>query len=356
MKIEALGWKAANDNDFEEFRKQGFIPARIIKEARHIYEADAGDGPVQAQVSGRFIFESESRADYPTIGDWVACRDGGGILIIEELLPRKSRFSRKEAGVLTEEQIIAANIDYLCIVCGLDGGRNFNLRGIERYLSMAREGGASPVIVLNKCDIAEDRSKAVSEAGNVAGDAQVFAVSALTGEGIGELLKKFDPFSTIAFSGPSGVGKSALVNSLLGTGYMRTGTQREDDLRGRHTTTHKELVVLKNGVMLIDTPGLRELQLWGGHESLDSSFADITQAALNCRFSDCSHQGEPGCAVIKLLESGAVTEARYKNYLDMKAELAYLESRLSEKGHLDRKKKEKDLSRLVKLYARDHKK
>ena len=356
MKIESLGWKAANDKDFEEFRKQGFIPARIIRETRHIYEADAGSGAVQAQVSGRFIFESESRADYPTIGDWVACRDGGGILIIEELLPRKSRFSRKEAGVLTEEQIIAANIDYLCIVCGLDGGRNFSLRGIERYLSMAREGGASPVIVLNKCDIAEDRAKAVSEARNIAGDAQVFAVSALTGEGVDELLNKFDPFSTIAFSGPSGVGKSALINSLLGSGYMRTGTQREDDLRGRHTTTHKELVVLRNGVMLIDTPGLRELQLWGGQESLDTSFSEIAKAALNCRFSDCSHQGEPGCAVVKLVESGAMTEARYKNYLDMKSELAYLESRLSEKGHLDRKKKEKDLSRIVKLYAREHKK
>lgn len=356
MKIEALGWKTANEKDFEEFRKRGLIPARIIKEARHLYEADAGNGSLQAQVSGRFIFESESRADYPTIGDWVACRDGGGILIIEELLPRKSRFSRKEAGVLTEEQIIAANIDYLCIVCGLDGGRNFSLRGIERYLSMAREGGASPVIVLNKCDIAEDRAKAVSEARNIAGDAQVFAVSALTGEGVDELLNKFDPFSTIAFSGPSGVGKSALVNSLLGEGYMKTGIQREDDLRGRHTTTHKELVVLKNGVMLIDTPGLRELQLWGGQESLNSSFTDILEAASDCRFTDCTHNGEPGCAVAKLVESGVISEARYMNYLDMKAELVYLESRLSEKGHLERKKKEKDLSRLVKLYARDHRK
>ncbi|MBP8081599.1 MAG: ribosome small subunit-dependent GTPase A [Spirochaetes bacterium] len=356
MQIEALGWKVSNETDFSDCRSRGLIPARIVRETRHIYEADAGNGPLTAQVSGRYIFESESRADYPTIGDWVACRDGGDILIIEELLPRTSRFSRKEAGILTEEQVIAANIDHLCIVCGLDGGRNFSLRGIERYLSMAREGGTSPVIVLNKCDIAEDYQRAVSEAESVAGDAPVFAVSALTGEGIDGLINKFDPHSTIAFSGPSGVGKSALVNSLLGTQYMKTGIQREDDLRGRHTTTHKELIVLKNGVMLIDTPGLRELQLWGGQESLDSSFSEIIKAASDCRFADCTHQNEPGCAVIRLVESGVISEARYMNYLDMRSELAYLESRLSEKGHLDRKKKEKDLSRLVKLYERDHRK
>ena len=356
MKIETLGWNAFDETNFKNCKERGLIPARIVRETRHLYEADAGSGALQAQVSGRFIFESQSRADYPTIGDWVACRDGGEILIIEELLPRKSRFSRKEAGILTEEQIIAANIDYLCIVCGLDGGRNFSLRGIERYLAMVREGGASPVIVLNKCDIAEDCVNAVSEAERIAGSAPVFAVSALTGEGVDRLIDKFDSHSTIAFSGPSGVGKSALVNSLLGSGYMKTGTQREDDLRGRHTTTHKELVFLKNGVMLIDTPGLRELQLWGGQESLDSSFTEITEAAAECRFADCTHQNEPGCAVIKLVESGVISQARYINYLGMKSELAYLESRLSEKGHLDRKKKEKDLSRLVKLYNRDHRK
>ena len=353
MEIEALGWDSFFDDRFAAFRAQGLVPARVVRESRHLYDVECGRGTIQAQASGRFLYASDSRADFPTVGDWVACRDGGDVFLIEGLLPRKSRFSRKSAGETTEEQIVAANIDFLCVVCGLDGGRNFNLRGLERYLSTAREGGAAPVVVLNKCDLCADRDESLAAAQSVAGGAPVRMVSALTGDGIGGLLSLFPKGSTIAFTGPSGVGKSALVNALLGDEHMRTGRQREDDLRGRHTTTHKELVRLSCGVMLIDTPGMRELQLWGSGEGLDSSFSEITEAAMNCRFGDCTHQGEPGCAVQKLLVDGVIDAARYANYLDMRREIAYLESRVSEKGQRDRKKKEKDLSRLVKLYHRD---
>ena len=356
MSDAIIGWNDFFEKAFAEYAAQGLFPARVVKESRHIYEIMSARGAVSAQASGRFIYASSSRSDFPTVGDWVACRDCGDIFIIEAVLPRRSRFSRKSPGEISDEQIVAANIDYLCIVCGLDGGRNFNLRALERYLSTAREGGACPVIVLNKADLCSDSDEAVASARSVAGDAFVCAVSALTGDGIEPLLGYFDAGATIAFAGPSGVGKSALINACLGREVQRTGEQREDDLRGRHTTTHKELFALQGGIMLIDTPGMRELQLWGEGEGLALSFDEIAEAASECRFSDCTHQGEPGCEVQRRVAEGAIDPARYASYLDMRRELEYLESRISEKGQLSRKKKEKELSKLVKLYYRNHEK
>ena len=348
MKLSTLGWNKFFEKNFEYLKIQGLKPGRVVKESRHLYRVYFEEGQLQAEVSGHFHYTAVYKSDYPTVGDWVALRIVDNTAMIEKVLPRRSAFSRKAAGHEIEEQVVAANIDYLCIVCGLDGGRNFNLRGIERYLAMAREGGAQPVMVLNKVDLCTQRQQALLQARSVGGDIPVYLVSALDGEGTGELGMSFTTGSTVAFAGPSGVGKSALINKLMGADVQATGSQRDSDLRGRHTTTHKELFFLEGGAMVIDTPGMRELQLWGSEDGLEDTFSEIYEAARNCRFRDCTHQDEPGCGVVQLLEEGGLEVERYQNYLDMRAELKYLESRVSEKGRLERKNREKELSRIIK--------
>ncbi len=350
MKLHTLGWNKFLEKSFEYLKVQGLKPGRVVKETRQLYRVYCEEGQLQAEVSGHFHYTAVNKSDYPTVGDWVALRIVDTTAMIEKVLPRRSAFSRKAAGNETEEQVVAANIDYLCIVCGLDGGRNFNLRGIERYLAMARDGGAKPVMVLNKVDLCTQRQEAFLQARSVGGDIPVYLVSALDGEGTGELGMSFGTGSTVAFAGPSGVGKSALINKLMGEDVQATGSQRDSDRRGRHTTTHKELFFLEGGAMVIDTPGMRELQLWGSEEGLENTFSEIYEAAKNCRFRDCTHQGEPGCRVEELLAEGGLDPKRYQNYLNMRAELNYLESRVSEKGRLERKNREKQLSRIIKKF------
>ncbi len=347
-----LGWNIFFETQFQLFKEQGLSAGRVLKEVRHLYTVHTREGILEGEVSGRFQFKATDKSDYPTVGDWVALRSLDTCCIIENVLPRKSAFSRKGAGNVTREQVVAANIDHLCIVCGLDGGRNFNLRGIERYIAMTVEGGAAPVIILNKVDLCADREDILLQTKSISGDIPIHIVSALSGEGIEGLSVAFDAGSTIAFAGHSGVGKSSLINTLLNRETIKTGEVRESDLRGRHTTTHKELFFLEGGAMVIDTPGMRELQLWGNEESLEETFSDIHEAAKRCRYADCSHQNEPGCAVQQMLTDGSLDMGRYENYLDMRAELRFLESKVSEKKRLERKGREKELSKRIRRFKK----
>lgn len=350
MNLESLGWNNYFETQYEPFKSHGLTIGRVIKESRHIYQVYTEEGSIQAEISGSFHYTAIEKSDYPTVGDWVLMRMGDSMAIIEKVLERKTFFARKAPGNEIEQQIIASNIDHICIVAGLDGGRNFSLRGIERYITMVEEGGAQPAIILNKVDLCDDRDKIKSQILEVASNIPFFLVSALTGEGIEQFTDNFKSGETIAFTGPSGVGKSALLNYLMGNSIQKTGGQRDSDLRGKHTTTHKEMFFLTGGTLVIDTPGMREMQLYGNMDSLNDTFHEIYEAAKDCKFTDCTHQDEPGCAVKQLVTDGSLDEKRYENYLRMRGELIYLESKISEKGRMDKKKNEKNLSKLIKNY------
>jgi ribosome biogenesis GTPase len=258
---------------------------------------------------------------------------------IVAVLPRQTAFVRKQAGAVTRVQVIASNIDVLFIVCGLDG--DFNSRRVERYLLPARESGAQPVIVLNKADLSADAQAAAAIIGPIASGAPVVVTSALAEQGLEALQQYVSAGKTAAFVGSSGAGKSTIVNRLLGEDHQRVREVRESDSRGRHTTVRRELFLAPEGWLLMDTPGLRELQLWDSSESVDAAFDDIAALAAQCRFRDCRHAGEPGCAVA----TAGIDEARLANYAKMQRELAHLERRLDQQSALEEKRKIKRIHR-----------
>ncbi len=353
---ERWGWSSFFESSLARYEGTGLVPGRIIREARHIYLVAAEGMELRAEVSGAFRYKAADSSDYPVIGDWVMCRRGDDtLLVIEEVLPRKSAFSRNEAGDRTSEQVMAANIDTIGLVFGINGGRNFTAGGLERYLILAWDSGAKPVILLNKADLAteEEQQQAILTAENSAPGVDIFLISAGTGMGLEAL--PFKPGKTIAFIGPSGVGKSTLINALAGKELQKTRAQREGDLRGRHTTTSRDLFLLGDGTMLIDSPGLRELQLWATGDSADAAFSDIAELAQDCRFSDCSHQGEPGCAVQAALASGELDYRRYENYLDLMKELNYLKTRQDEQAARAHRDKWKQIAKFQKEFKNERK-
>lgn len=281
----------------------------------------------------------------PAVGDWVALeRDSeNGRVQIKFVLPRKSKFSRFAAGIEVKEQIVAANVDTVFIVQSLN--RDFNMRRLERYLIAAWNSGALPVVVLSKADLCNDLEEKIAEVNNTAPGVEVHAISCVTGEGITGLRKYFNPGKTVALLGSSGVGKSTLVNTLAGRQILKTGDIRENDSRGRHTTTRRELLLLPEGGLILDTPGMRELAVWEAGTGMEVLFADIEELSRNCRFSDCKHENEPGCAVKEALESGKLDKRKWESWVKLKREQEYMEARKEVKEVLQQKKHWKRISK-----------
>ncbi|UCG60429.1 MAG: ribosome small subunit-dependent GTPase A [Candidatus Zixiibacteriota bacterium] len=330
-----LGWNQYFKEHFAPYREQGMIPGRIEREHKNLYSVAFDQGQINAEVSGRFRNAAQSRADFPAVGDWVAMKTspGDGNAIIHAILPRISCFSRKailsggmpDTGGKTDEQVLAANIDTVFLVSGLDG--DFNLRRIERYVITAYNSGATAVIVLNKADLCDDIDERIQAVESVAVGVPVLTLSAATGDGLDGVGQYVTVGKTIAFMGSSGVGKSTIINALLGEERLATNTVREYDSKGRHTTSHRELIVLPEGGIVIDTPGMRELQLWGDENGLGHVFDDIETLARQCRFDDCSHTNEPGCAVLAAIDGGQLDRGRFANYLKLQKEIRHMQRR-----------------------------
>jgi ribosome biogenesis GTPase len=347
VSIQDLGWDAY----FEALRSdcvgQGCVPARVISQHRGLWRVAGDFRECWAEPSGKLRKESEAGGDWPAVGDWVSAEflPGQPNATIQQILPRRSRFVRKVAGKQIAEQVIVANIDVALIVVALDG--DFNVRRVERYLAQCWESGARPAIVLNKADACAERAKLAAEIEEVAMGAPVFLVSAKNGEGLEPLEASFRKGQTIVLLGSSGVGKSTLVNRWLQEERQSTHEVRESDSRGRHTTTSRELFQMPGGAMIIDTPGLRELQLWNAAEGLTQSFADVDERASQCRFTDCQHKNEPGCAVQAALASGVLDADRLESWRKLQREQEFLMRKMDPEIGATQKKRIKILMRQV---------
>ena len=342
-----LGWNDHFAQAFAAHAAPGLVAGRVALEHNHVLRVLTESGEWLAEVSGRVKHQAAGRHELPAVGDWVVLRlDDGGRCQIRAVLPRQGRFARKVAGELTEEQVVAANIDTVFLVSGLDG--DFNPRRIERYLMLSRDSGAAPVVILNKADVADDVDHAVALIRELAPDVPVLAVSAADGRGFDALMPYLHPGRTVALLGSSGAGKSSIVNRLVGSAVLPTRSVRESDSRGRHASVHRQMIALPGGALVIDTPGMRELQLWGSEHGQDQAFAEIQALAEECRFRDCRHQQEPGCAVKAAVEGGTLDGARFENFIKTDEERRALVKRQDERALLDQKRRGRVIGKALK--------
>lgn len=338
-----LGWSPEWEDAARPWAEQGLVPARVAVQQRGSYVLLTDHGEMTGELPGRFLYEA-SASSVPAAGDWVMVEPlaGEAKAIVRAVLPRRTRFARKVAGVVTEEQVVAANADHVFVMSSLN--QELNLRRIERYLTTAWESGAAPVVVLTKSDLSDDVAEAMARVEGIAPGVPVHAVSAMTGEGIDDLRVYLGRGVTVALLGSSGVGKSTLANELAGRPLLKVRDVRWDD-KGRHTTTHRELVSLPGGGLVLDTPGMRELQLWDAQAGLAGTFEDIVALAAGCRFSDCTHGPEPACAVTQAVRDGRFDEGRLTSYHKLQRELQYLARRQDKRAASEEKRKFRALQR-----------
>ncbi len=337
--LEELGWDDAWASAFEQLEEDNLVPARIAAQHRGAYVVWSEEGELRARPAGRMFYAQEIGAPIPAVGDWVGVRRSGDAATITALLPRRSAFIRKRAGLGSDEQVLAANVDAAFLLAGLDD--DFSLRRLERYLTAAWDSGAEPVVVLTKTDLCADVGEAVLSVEAVAIAVPVHPVSNVTGEGVDALDPHLRPGRTVVLLGSSGVGKSSLLNRLAGEELMRT-RELASDGTGRHTTTHRELVPLPSGALVIDTPGLRELQFWEGDVS--AAFEDIEALAAECRFRDCAHAREPGCAVLAAVDEGRLELGRLRSWRKFQRELESIAARTDHRLRIARKKRWKAIA------------
>lgn len=337
MELEDLGWNPALAAAFQEFRRSG-RPGRVIAVDKNLHRVHDGEGEHRAAVSGHFRHRAEKPGDLPTVGDWVVLQSPlTSPAIITVVLPRGTSLHRKAVGRTSAEQPLAANVDTIVIVMGLDG--DFSLRRLERALVLAEQSGAVPVVLLNKADLCDDAEARRRDVEAIARGRAVHVISALHGDGVDALATSLTRGRTLAMLGSSGAGKSTLLNRLLGAPEQRTGEVRPHDDRGRHTTTSRQLFFLPGGASLIDSPGIRELQLPADDEAADAVFDDVAAIATACRFRDCQHEGEPGCAVHAAIEDGALPKARLESLRKLRREMRHQAER--EDGALRREREAK---------------
>jgi ribosome biogenesis GTPase len=322
LDLESLGWNTSFADAFRPFERDGLAPARVAVQHRGEYVVYTQHGELRAEVTGRLRNDDNQ----PAVGDWVAValRQDEARATIHAVLPRHSAFTRKVAWAETKPQVVAANVDIVFVVCGLDA--NYNVRRIERYLTLAWESGAQPIVLLTKADLCDDVDARVYEVESIAIGVPVHSVSAPLGDGVESVRAYVTLGKTAALLGSSGVGKSTLVNALVGEELLATQDVREDG-RGRHTTSHRQLVPLPEGGLVLDTPGMRELQLWDADTGLEAAFQDLETLAGQCRFADCAHRREPGCAVRAALADGTLDVERLESWRKLQRELERLASK-----------------------------